>query len=69
MIVKIQRSLFPTDGATMLIYNETRTVFVQEPLSCEVKKLLGDDLKGYFRASVCPGGQLKIGTRAPAQSW
>lgn len=69
MIVKIQRSLFPADGATMLIYNETRTVFVQEPLSCEVKKLLGDDPKGYFHASVCAGGHLKIGTRVSAQSW
>lgn len=69
MIVKIQRSLFPANAATMLIYNESRTVFVQESLSNEVKTLLGDDPKGYFHASLCAKGQIKIGKRAPAQSW
>lgn len=69
MIVKIQCSLFPPNAVTMLIYNESRTVFVQEPLSSEIKRLLGDDPKGYFHASVCANGQVIIEKRAPAQSW
>lgn len=69
MIVKIQCSLFPPNAATMLIYNKSRSIIMQEPLSSEVKTLLGDNPKGYFHASLCANGQLKIGKRAPAQSW
>lgn len=69
MIVKIQRSLFPPGAATMLIYNEDRTVFYQDQLSEEVKKLLSGNLKGYFHAHVGKDGLLRIGQRAPAQSW
>lgn len=69
MIVKIQRSLFPPGAATMLIYNEDRTVFYQDRLSKAVKNLLGGSLKGYFHAHVDKDGLLRIGQRAPAQSW
>lgn len=50
MMVKIQRSLFSNTGDMMLIYNRTQSIYLQKPLSSQVKRLLGDDVKGYFHA-------------------
>lgn len=69
MIIKIQCSLFPQARPTMLIYNEDRTVFYQERLSEEVRTLLGESPKGYFYAQIDKTGLLRIGNRAPMQSW
>lgn len=69
MIVKIQRSLFSSAAATVLIYNQSRTVCEQKPLSAEIQKLLCNDPKGYFRAHIDSNGNLRIGKRVPAQSW
>lgn len=69
MIIKIQSSLFPQMHPTMLIYNEDRTVFYQDRLSEEVRILLGENPKGYFHAQVDKAGLLRIGRRAPMQSW
>lgn len=69
MIIKIQRSLFPPNAPTMLIYSEDRTVFYQDRLSKEISTLLGENLKGYFHAQVDKAGLLRIGNRAPVQPW
>lgn len=69
MIFKIQRSLFSSGGATMLIYNKSRSVMGQLPLSKDVEKLLKGDVKGYFTGKVDRGGLLHIKGRVPNQNW
>lgn len=69
MIFKIQRSLFSSGDATMLIYNRSRSVMSQLPLSVEVEKLLNGDLKGYFDGEIDCGGLLHIKRRVPNQNW
>lgn len=69
MIVKIQRSLFSSGGATMLIYNQSRSVYIQQPLDPVVEKLLCGRPKGYFEASLQPDGGLELLGHAEEQNW
>lgn len=69
MIVKIQRSIFPPEASTMLIYDKKRSVEGQLPLTDEVKKLLAGDLKGYFQARLDSTGLLHIQKRVADQEW
>lgn len=53
MIVKVQQSLFTNEEEPqMLIYNKSKSVFYQAPLIPEVKELLGDRPKAYFKAKL-----------------
>lgn len=69
MIVKIQRSIFPSGANTMLIYDKRRSVEGQLPLNDEVKALLAGDLKGYFKAKLDSTGLLHILKRVEDQDW
>lgn len=53
----------------MLIYNKSRSVMGQLPLSKDVEKLLKGDMKGYFTGEVDRGGLLHIKGRVPNQNW
>lgn len=53
MIFKVQQSLVTSEGQPqMLIYNEDRSVIIQEPISDEVAKFMGDKLKVYVEGRV-----------------
>lgn len=70
MIVKIQRSLCSSEGgAFMLIYNQSRSLCIQQPLDTAVKKLLAGRPKGYFKARLKTDGTLEILGRAADQGW
>ena len=53
MIVKVQVSLFSTDGTKrMLIYNEDRSTFFEGDLTQEVRKAMDGQPKAYFEAKL-----------------
>ena len=53
----------------MLIYDKSRSVEGVLPLTDEVKKLLANDLKGYFKAKMDSSGILHIQKRVADQEW
>ena len=69
-IVKIQRSLFSSGNeATMLIYDQSKSIYAVMPLSDDIIALLGNAPKGYFSASVDHTGVLKIYGKINEQNW
>ena len=71
MIVKIQRPIM-TNGDTpmVLIYNRSRSVNTQWPLSDELNQLFSEgEYKAYFRADLDTDGKLYIGKKIGPQSF
>lgn len=70
MIIKIQRSLNTAeDAGSVLIYNKQRTVLMEKPLTSRYQHLLGQNLKGYFKASIDSNGHLHIQKPVADQEW
>ena len=70
MIVKIQRSLCSSEGGTfMLIYNQSRSLYIQQPLDTAVKSLLAGRPTGFFKARLKTDGTLEILGCAADQDW
>jgi len=71
MIVKIQQSLSSTSPVkSMLIYNESRRIFYEAPLTTEVAELLDGREKAYFEARVTPvTKKLEILKETESQNW
>lgn len=69
MIVKVQRSLATSeDVPQVLIYDRDRSVRLEGPLSDELARAMGADVKLYFEAEVV-GDQLVLQGPAPEQVW
>ena len=69
MIVKIQASQYTTAGQQqMLIYNEDKSFQMQEPITKEIKKILGNRLKAYFIAELI-NNELAIIEETVSQDW
>jgi hypothetical protein len=72
MIVKIQQSLFSSDGVTsVMVYDENRDYHYMTSKKKEVEpiiKLLGKRPKAYFEAELV-NTRLQIGAEAPEQDW
>lgn len=69
MIVKMQRSLATTAARQqMLIYNESKTILVEQDLTPEAVKLFGNQDKVYAKASY-KKGHLTIHGLVKAQAW
>lgn len=68
MIVKVQQSLFSSGEPTMLVYNESRTVMYEAPLPLDVKELLGERPKAYFKAKLV-GTIVELGKEISAKNW
>jgi hypothetical protein len=69
MIVKLQLPLSDPD-APCLIYDKARTVFVQAPVTDEIRRAMGDNMKAYFKANYNkPSGNVELIERAPPQEW
>lgn len=66
-IVKIQLPLY--GEPFMLVYNEDRTIQAQLPLSDTVRTELGQDVKGYFAATIGSDGIMTIHERIEEQHW
>lgn len=71
-IVKVQRSLASSDDVQRaLIYNENRDIWWEESdpkTVAEINKMLGDDLKGYFKARLHKT-KIQILERTKPQDW
>jgi hypothetical protein len=84
VIVKVQRSL--TNPPSILVYDEPKEsladgmithvheIFAQLPMSPgDIARILGDDLKGYFEATLVRYGAtdstIEIGDRVPDEDW
>lgn len=69
MIVKLQRSLGTSDGKDrVLVYNESRTVLVEQEMTRELSELFGKKDKLYAKASH-KNGSVTIRGLVKAQSW
>lgn len=71
MIVKVQVPIMSTDPSMpAMIYNKDRKVMVQMPMSPEIRKMMGNDLKRYFRAKVNEQTKaLEFFERVSPQDW
>jgi hypothetical protein len=70
MIVKIQLPLVSTEPVPLaLVYNEDRSYQVQIPVTAEIKKRMGEDVKAFFELHVGPGFETYIGKRVAWRSW
>ena len=68
MIVKIQRSITSSEGPSMLIYNQDRSIMEQLPLPPEMERWFGKRLKRYAEARIV-SSQLIIDHEVPDQDW
>lgn len=69
MIVKVQRSLYSSNGeSSVLIYDRNHTVTEVHPLTEELACKLGESNKRYFHATI-QNGQLQLGSIAPTPDW
>lgn len=67
MIVKLQCDLDDADGP-MLVYNETRSLFMLIPSHPVLKEKLGSNVKGYFKAEMVDG-KIRFGVKVEGQAW
>lgn len=69
LIVKMQRSLATTaDTQQVLIYNEARTVMLEQDITPELTKWFGEKDKVYAKARF-KNGRLTILNPVRAQAW
>lgn len=71
LVVKAQRSMFTTEEIDQfLVYDEARTVIVQEPMRTDTRALFKPkEFKIFLFATLTPRGRLILGERAPNQDW
>lgn len=69
-IIKIQRPLFTNTEPEVLMYNETRSFEATYPLTKELEKVFGDDVKQYWLANVPKRkGQVELLEEVEWQDW
>ena len=69
MIIKMQVSQASSrPGRMVLVYNQDRSIFYEEPLTDEIAALMYGRPKAYFHADL-DGTGLEIGDEAGAQPW
>ncbi len=69
VIVKMQRSLTTTaDSQQVLIYNEARTIWVEQSITLELSKWFGTKDKVYAKANY-KGGIVTVQNLVKAQAW
>lgn len=70
MIVKVQVSLMTTAAERQcLIYNRSRSVIGELPLTEEIATVMADRPKAYFEAKLDDDGVVQLGREVPAQRW
>lgn len=74
MIVKVQLSVSTTeDNTQMLVYNKSRRYLYQADATEEVEKLMGKELKKYFKVKLIDDGlgnkQIQLHNEVKCQDW
>lgn len=67
-IFKVQKPIGVTSGP-ILIYNESRSIFSQIPMTQEIAKYMGIDYKIYVKGYVDDKGVLQIEEKVKPQEW
>lgn len=67
-IFKVQKPI-GTIGGPILIYNESRSIFSQIPMTQEIAKYMGTDYKIYVKGYVDDKGILQIEEKVKPQGW
>lgn len=70
-IVKVQRALAGAGmGCRLLIYDKSGEITLEGYATAQrIHELLGNDLKGYFKAHITPALELSVDERVEDQSW
>jgi hypothetical protein len=66
-IFKVQRPL--NHYKSVLIYDETREVYIEIALTDSMKKLMGEEYKIYVKGYIDAGGILHINNKTMPQKW
>jgi len=66
-IFKVQRPL--NHDKSVLIYDETREVYIEIALTDSMKKLMGKEYKIYIKGYVDADGVLHINNKTTPQKW
>jgi len=67
--MKIYKIQVPLLGKQVLIYSENHKEMGQIPLSSDIKKIMGNELKKYFYGKIQKDGQIQFIKNAPDQNW
>lgn len=67
-IFKVQKPIGVT-GGPILIYNESRSIFSQIPMTQEIAKYMGTDYKIYVKGYIDDKGILQIEEKVKPQGW
>lgn len=69
-IVKVQASLFASDGSsTILVYNKDRSVMQEFPANKALIDDIGGEMKAFYYAHKTKDGYLALDEKAPWQKW
>lgn len=69
-VFKIQRPLGMFGGPVLvLIYNQSRSVYGQFPMSQELAKLMGTDYKIYVKGYIDNSGMLQVIEKIEPKNW
>lgn len=72
-IVKVQTSLFTSDGSHLaLVYNEDKSVMGEMPVSKEILDAMNGELKAFFWAEIPSSNkfvEIELIDEAPWQDW
>lgn len=70
MIVKVQLPLYPPDAPEALVYNEDATVYVQIPITPELRETMEGHYKKFFEANYDEAANtIKFTKEAPYREW
>ena len=68
MIVKFQKSQFPTNSNKVLMYDMNNKIHQEVPMDANIAAVLGNRDKVYCKCKL-KNGILHIGERVPDRSW
>lgn len=69
-VFKIQRPMASSFSTSLiLIYNKSRSVYAQIPMTQEIAKMMGTDYKIYVKGHVDSAGILQIEEKVSPQKW
>lgn len=68
-IFKVQRPIGGSPLEPILVYNKSRSVFGQMPMTQEIAKYMGTSYKIYVTGYVDEKGYLHIEDKAKSQNW
>ena len=70
MIIKVQISQFTTTAEKqVLVYNESRTILGEFPLTVEIEEAMQGRIKAFFKAEVSPLGAIELDRMVKDREW